>query len=138
MEEKEKVEATAFEDDKELTQEEEEAGDLHWKTKPDRNWMPQEGEHANGEEAQVDPAIAEQDEAELRQTLEEARRRAEEVSEEEMHPEYKRMMGIGAVPESEEEKEKKLRYGKCGDCGASVPYSDLHDNGSYMVCSKCY
>lgn len=137
MEEKEKVEA-ALPVERELTQEEVEAGDLHWKTKPDRNWMPEEGEEAKGEETTVDPAIAEQEEAEVRLVLEDARRRAEEVPEEEMHPDYKTMVGIGVAAESEEEKEEKIRYGKCGDCGAVVPVDQLQDNGSYVACPKCY
>lgn len=137
MEEKEKVEA-ALPEERELTQEEAEAGDLHWKTKPDRNWMPEEGEEAKGEEAPVDPAIAEQEEAEVRLVLEDARRRAEEVPEEEMHPDYKTMVGIGVAAESEEEKEEKVRYGRCGDCGAVVPIDQLQDNGSYIACPKCY
>ena len=137
MEEKEKVDA-ALPEDRELTQEEVEAGDLHWKTKPGRNWMPEEGEQAEGEEAPVDPAIAEQEEAEVRLVLEDARRRAEEVPEEEMHPDYKAMVGIGVASESEEEKEEKIRYGKCGDCGAVVPIGQLQDNGSYIACPKCY
>lgn len=137
MEEKEKVEAVLPEE-RELTQEEVEAGDLHWKTKPDRNWMPEEGVEAKGEEAPVDPAIAEQEEAEVRLVLEDARRRAEEVPEEEMHPDYKTMVGIGVAAESEEEKEEKIRYGRCGDCGAVVPVDQLQDNGSYVACPKCY
>lgn len=137
MEEKEKVEAVLPEE-RDLTQEEVEAGDLHWKTKPDRNWMPEGGEEAKGEEAPVDPAIAEQEEAEVRLVLEDARRRAEEVPEEEMHPDYKTMVGIGVAAESEEEKEEKVRYGRCGDCGAVVPVDQLQDNGSYVACPKCY
>lgn len=137
MEEKEKAEA-ALPEERELTQEEVEAGDLHWKTKPDRNWMPEEGEEAKGEEAPVDPAIAEQEEAEVRLVLEDAKRRAEEVPEEEMHPDYKTMVGIGVAAESEEEKEEKIRYGRCGDCGAVVPVDQLQDNGSYVACPKCY
>jgi len=138
MEEKEKVEATLSEEKNELTKEEEEAGDIHWKTKPDRNWMPGGGEEVKTEEALVDPAIAEQEEAEARLVLDEARSRAADVPEEEMHPDYKRMMGIGAVQETEEEKEEKVRYGKCGDCGAVVPVEKLQDNGSYIACPKCY
>lgn len=137
MEEKEKVDATSSLEDKELTQEEEEAA-IHWKTKANRPaWAPEEGENKLYTPSEPTP----EEEAELRQTLEEARRRADEVPEEEMHPEYKRMMGIGAAPTPEGEAEKeeaKVHYAKCGECGASVPYSDLHDNGSFLVCSKCY
>lgn len=139
MEENEKInQEEPLEDNVKLTPEEEEAGELHWKTKPDRNWMPKEGEEVKGEEVPVDPAIEEQEEAEMKMVLEEARRRAEEVPEEEMHPEYKAMVGIGVAAETDEEKEEKIKYGKCGDCGAVVPVGQLQDNGSYVACPKCY
>lgn len=82
----------------------------------------------------------------VRKILEEARRGCEEMAEEELHPDYKKLITIGTAPsiptlrdEGEKEGEKKdvIRYAKCGECGVTLPYDQLYDNGNYLVCSKC-
>lgn len=138
MEEKEKVEATASqEEEKDLTEEEEEAS-IHWKTAPNRPvWTPADLDNPVKVVA-VEPTPEEEEET--RQMLEETSRRAEEVPEEELHPAYKKMIAVApaAVEGEKEEEGEKIAYAKCGECGEMVPYTDLHDNGSYVVCSKCY
>lgn len=82
------------------------------------------------------------EEERIRGILEEARKRCEEIPEEELHPDYKKLIAIGSAPlvgEGEKEGEKKevIRYAKCGECGVALPYDQLYDNGNYLVCSKC-
>jgi hypothetical protein len=116
----------------------EEELEIAWEKGGDRLWLPEEGDEPR-EEAVGEAPMPEEDETEVRQILEEARKRAEDVKEEELHQEYKRMVGIATVslPEHEEKEGERVYYAKCGECGAKVPYNQLHDNGNYLVCDKC-
>lgn len=78
------------------------------------------------------------EEERVRKILEEARRRCEEIPEEELHPDYKKLIAISSSPSVDEGEEKEvIRYARCGECGVTLPYDQLYDNGNYLVCSKC-
>jgi len=85
------------------------------------------------------------EEERVRRLLEEARRGCEEISDEELHPDYKKLIATGSAPsvptlrdEGEKgERNEVIHYAKCGECGVELPYDQLYDNGNYLVCSKC-
>lgn len=95
----------------------------------------------------------EADYEEFKKIAEETRQRVLDIKDEDACLEYKKMMGLAPLSQEVKKEERLIRkegedgkvaeekevvfYGKCGECGKELPYDQLCDNGSYLVCKGC-
>lgn len=115
-----------------------------------------EGDEDRGEEVSDDEMTPEElerhkaDYEEFKKMAEEARRRVAEIKDEDTCLEYKKMIGLAPLSQEVKKEERVVRrdgegveekeivfYARCGECGVELPYDQLCDNGSYLVCKKC-